>query len=903
MSICDLNAPPCASGLTSGSDAGAQTIVGRLRANTELPDIADFLRLVQADGPDVCLSYRGLLGRAAGFAEFYRESGLRPQDRVVIILRHSAELYAAFVGALLAGCVPSYWPFPSPKISDDEYRLMVRALLQSNRPRLLVTYPSLTAAMRAASEAAGPPVTVCSADEVAGAGCDTPWTDAGDPGQTAFLQYSSGTTGLKKGVAISHRALLWQVDRYAEAIGLNGDDRIVSWLPLYHDMGLIACLFMPLIRRVPLVAMCPFAWVQRPAMWLRAVSEFGCTLSWMPNFAYGLLARSVTEAQLAGVDLRSLRGVVNCSEPILASSQEEFLRRLAPAGLRRGALCASYALAENTFAATSGGFGGELAVEHVDGAALTRSGRAVPVAPGSPEARVLVSSGRALPETEIAIVDESGTELGERQVGEIALRSSCLLAGYDRNEEATRRALRDGRYYTGDMGFMAAGELFVIGRKDDMLIVRGQNIYPQDVEDIVSRVDGVIPGRVAAVGVRNDDSGTEALVILAETEERDDQRREAIAREIHARVARATEVVPADVVVLDHMWLRKSTSGKISRSINRDRYLAERQLRMASARAGAGPARPGGSTLAAMRECVLRVVSQSVVGRSFSIGDDEPLISSGLIDSLSHAALLTAIETEFGVSIPAGALTRLDQVDSVRALAALVESLRGGRAAGEGPSGFPTCPEDVPLVTGEARDLRRTRGSWSWYYRLVFRRHGVRVGAGLRVLGGLILRFDGDARNITIGNNVTLMPGVDLKVRENGKIVLGDGVVLDTNVRLVAAREGRIVLGENVQLGMCTTINAGKDVIIGRRTAIAGFSLIVASEHNYMSRAPFMEQGYRHDPVYIGEDVWGGAYVFIGRGSRIGNGAVLGIKSVVKGDVPAYAVVSGNPARIIRFRG
>jgi acetyltransferase-like isoleucine patch superfamily enzyme/acyl carrier protein len=351
------------------------------------------------------------------------------------------------------------------------------------------------------------------------------------------------------------------------------------------------------------------------------------------------------------------------------------------------------------------------------------------------------------------------------------------------------------------------------------------------------------------------------------------------------------------------MWLRKSTAGKISRTINRDRYLRLRER--ADDDGGARPTgvvQSGGSTLAEVRRCVERVLSQLRRGHRARITNDDPLISSGLIDSLGLIELIDTIEADCQVSIPAQALADVSNIDTLRRLAELVERLRTDGIDHEDVDTFPRCREDVPLRIGEPRTPRRTKGFWSWYYRWVLWRRGVRVGRGLRVLGPLILRFDGDPGNISIGNDVTLMPGVDLKVRENGRITLHDGVLLDTNVRLVAAREGHIELGEDVRVGMSTIINAGADVIVGRRTAIAGFGLITASEHKYLSREPFMQQGHQHDPVYIGEDVWGAANVFVGRGSRIGNGAVLGVKSVVRGDVPAYGVVMGNPGRVIRFR-
>ncbi|MGQ9648499.1 MAG: AMP-binding protein [Phycisphaerae bacterium] len=880
------------------------TIPERLAVNAETPDRADFLCLLHADGEPERFSYRDVLDAAGRYTSFYRQAGLVPGDRTVIILRHSLDAYASFIGAILGGFVPSFWSCPSPKVSPADYLKMLASLLAGAKPRLLLSYSKIRDHAEAFAMFREADVPLYVIEEI-GKNTERPaWHTPGDPETIVFLQYSSGTTGVKKGVAISHRALLWQVDHYADAIRLNSSDRIVSWLPLYHDMGLIACLMLPFIKKVPLVAMCPFEWVQCPAMWPRAVSDFRGTLSWLPNFAYSFMATAITDAELEGIDLSSLRGVVNCSEPVLSRSHEHFVRRFTAFGLGRAALCSSYAMAENTFAVTSGGFDGPLADDCIDGPTFAKTGQAVPAPADSPTSRRMISSGTPLPQTEIIIVDDQGQPLPDRRLGEIVLRTPCLLTRYDNNPEATARALREGAYFTGDLGYMAEGQLYVTGRKNDMLVIRGQNIYPQDIEEIVNETPGVVPGRCAAVGVINEQAGTEDLVILAETLESDPEKRETIRREIFGRVARATEVTPADVCLVEHMWLRKSTSGKISRNVNRDRYIEMIANSQSPEFAFCPPTTPTAaeSSLLAVRHCVTQVLSQVRAGRFPRISDDDPLVTSGLIDSLGLVSLLTAVETGCGVRVPTPMLSDVANIDTIRRIADLVDRLQSGTIGAQDLDTFPHGPDDVPLLIGAPRTARRTRGFWSHYYRRVFRRHGIRVGRGLRVVGPLILRFDGDPRNIAIGDDVTLMPGVDLKIRENGRITLHDGVVLDTNVRLVAAREGRIILGENAQLGMGTIVNAGADVIIGRRTAFASYCTIVSSEHNYLTREPFMDQGYQHEPVYIGEDVWGAAYAFVGRGSRIGNGAVIGASTQVRGNIPAWAVVMGNPARVVRFR-
>ncbi len=209
---------------------------------------------------------------------------------------------------------------------------------------------------------------------------------------------------------------------------------------------------------------------------------------------------------------------------------------------------------------------------------------------------------------------------------------------------------------------------------------------------------------------------------------------------------------------------------------------------------------------------------------------------------------------------------------------------------------------DIPMRYGTAFDIRTSAGFWTRWYRMVFARKGIKVGRGLRVLGPLLLQVDGKPSNIQLGDNVTLMPGVHLKNRENGRIVLHDRVTLDSNARLVAANDATIELGENSSVGMGSIINAGRDVIIGRGTITAGYCYLNVSDHRFVAGVPIRAQGFHHAPIGIGEDCWLGAYVFVTRGARIGHGAVISAGAVVEGDIPANAICQGRPAAPIRFR-
>lgn len=633
-------------------------------------------------------SYNDVLARARKWASALRVEGLVAGDHVVVIVPHSLDTYAAFLGALIGGFVPAMFAFPSPKLSVQEYFKSFEALLNVTQAVCVVVYEELANTID--SIGVKLPGTcrllrVAAIENAVDDGVNVESTIVAD--DVAFLQFSSGTTGLKKGVEVSHRALLWQVDSYARAIRLSPEDVIVSWLPLYHDMGLITCLLLPFLTGTRLVAMSPFDWVKQPQMLLRALHDYRGTLCWLPNFAYNLLANTTSENEAKKYDLCAVRGFVNCSEPIMAESHELFLRRFAVSGVSESALAASYAMAENTFAVTSGGLGNALPHISVDADALTNEARAKPSAAGG-RSRVVASSGRVLPGVKMRVVDDAGTELSPGSLGELWIQGPCLFAGYKNNPEATASSFADTWYRTGDIGFEWNEELFVVGRKKDLIIIGGKNIFPQDLEALINSVRGVVPGRCVALGISNTRSGTEDLVIIAEAESSDLSQRAELMNTIFAEIASSTEVRPSDVFLVEPGWLRKSTSGKIARNENRARYLEVRGQERESAETG--PDRRGEATVERVRRRVFNVVQQTSRLAPQQLRDHTALFSSGIIDSLSLATLLTELEEEFSLELPDDVVNEITALDSIEKLAHRLDQVSSGSsriAANGGLSG------------------------------------------------------------------------------------------------------------------------------------------------------------------------------------------------------------------------
>lgn len=534
------------------------------------------LHLLAAHG-ERPLSWRDLLDGAAGHARALDAAGVRPDEVVVLILQHGEALVQSFIGALLHGSIPSIMPFLTEKLDPEQYRRSLTALIEITRPAAVITYPDFADDVRAAAPPGSSLRAVLLDQAAALESAADPASLAGlarPPESICLLQHSSGTTGLQKGVALSHQAVLNQVEVYGRAIGMTSADVVVSWLPLYHDMGLIAGFLMPLLCNAPLVLMSPFDWVRAPARLLQAVSRHRGTLTWLPNFAYNFCASKIRARELDGVDLSSWRAVINCSEPMRLQSHQAFRERFEGYGLKPEALATCYAMAENVFAVTQGGIAAPVTVDTVDARALVVERLARPASDGR-ESLPMLSAGPPIPNTRVRVLDEAGADLGERRIGEIALQSDCMLTGYYNRDELTARAFQDGWYLTGDLGYLAGGEVYITGRKKDLIIVGGKNVYPQDLEELAGQVPGVHPGRVVAFGVFNERAGTEDVVLLAEADADDPDERRRIADQIRARVARGSDVAPRAVQIVAPRWLRKTSSGKIARSANREKYLAE----------------------------------------------------------------------------------------------------------------------------------------------------------------------------------------------------------------------------------------------------------------------------------------------------------------------------------------
>lgn len=520
------------------------------------------------------------------FAEFRRRArahaaqlmarGVTAGDRVVILMPQGIPAMTAFAGAMMLGGVPAILAYPNFKVEAAKYRAGLAGVTANLKAKVVVLdqeFPEELLGHVALEDKAA----LVRLDKEYDQRVKLPEREIG-PESLAFIQHSAGTTGLQKGVALTHGAVLTQLAHLAEALQIDdGTDRVYSWLPLYHDMGLIACFMLPMVCHIPVVMQSPLDWVMHPETMLRAITDYRCTLAWLPNFAFQFTPRRTPRERWANCDLSSVRAWINCSEPVRTSSLQEFENTFAALGLKKGALHSCYAMAENVFAVTQSDIGAGEGPRRIwaDAARLRREQTVVEV-DARADAVSFTSSGRVLPDHEVRIVSEDGDALTDGRVGEILIKSDCLFQGYYNRPDLTAEVLVDGWYHTGDLGFQLDGELYIMGRKKDLLIVGGENIYPQDIEEIVAGHPDIHDGRAVAMGIYNPELGTEDIVVVAEVEDVERFRRSAeIEREVRCRVVSGLGVAVRAIFLKPPRWIVKSTAGKPARSGTREKLLRE----------------------------------------------------------------------------------------------------------------------------------------------------------------------------------------------------------------------------------------------------------------------------------------------------------------------------------------
>ena len=506
-------------------------------------------------------TYSALFDAALNFAGYLMDCGVKKGDICALVMRHNKSFYPIYMGISMSGAIPAVLAYPNTRLHPDKFAHGLSGMTANACFDWIITERELEQAIK--------PYVSNEAISVKGMLFPLEWS-GGRAGEELYekikkkqekidcaapflLQFSSGTTGLQKGVVLSHRAVLEHANRYSKTIRMSPEDKVISWLPLYHDMGLIAAFHIPLIYGIPVVQIDPFQWISAPSILFDAISREKTTLTWLPNFAYDFMAARVNEEEMRSIDLSSMKMFINCSEVVRARSHKKFLKCFGKYGVKKTSLAACYAMAEATFAVTQTSPGAELSE----------------IAAGK---KNCVSSGAPIPGCSLKIVDKKGKEVPEGHIGSVVIKSASLFDGYFKNPEKTREVMKDGWYFSRDLGFCRKGEYYILGREDDVIIIAGRNIYPEDIEDAVNELEGVIAGRVVAFGVEDTEAGTQKACVIAETSYEKKEDREGLRMSI-IKAGMDIDITISTVYLVTPRWLIKSSAGKLSRSANKKRIL------------------------------------------------------------------------------------------------------------------------------------------------------------------------------------------------------------------------------------------------------------------------------------------------------------------------------------------
>jgi fatty-acyl-CoA synthase len=547
----------------------SQTLIDHLRRRAGQRPKAVYARYLFPDREPVEITFGETENRTRQFAALYARHGVTKGDVVLVVLEHHEDLMSAYLGAIWLGAIPSFLPALTAKLDPDRYHRNLGTLFETTQPRAILVYPELRDTLRSTLPVATRPV-VLGMDEV------SPRDVHGDPApheaeDLALIQYSSGSTGLQKGAALSHRAVLAEIRGVGAFFDLTSADSFLTWVPLYHDWGLVCVALHAIELGTSFTLLSPMHWVTRPVTAFEAVHRYRPTVYYHPNFAFNFMANRIKDREMTGLDLSSLRICCNGAEPCFYESHKMFADRFEAWGFRRESLSIVYGMAEVTNSVFAAGHEEPIKVDPIDRDVLQREHRAQPTSEDDPKAIRMLGVGRPLAGTEFTILDDDRRDVAERRVGEVAIRSDARYHGYHRNPEATARADHDGWYLSGDLGYRVGNTLFITGRKSDLIIVGGVNIYPHDVENIVAEHPDVVTGRVAAVGVDDAALGTQRLVVITESRSSDPAVLQLIADYARREVAMRLGVHVDRVYHAPYRWLIKTSSGKIARIPNYSR--------------------------------------------------------------------------------------------------------------------------------------------------------------------------------------------------------------------------------------------------------------------------------------------------------------------------------------------
>ncbi|WP_299017667.1 AMP-binding protein [uncultured Photobacterium sp.] len=517
------------------------------------------------------ISYRTLREKALQIASGLIEQDIAPGECVAIMLPTSNDYFYSFFGILYARAIPvPIYPPARPSQIEDHLKRHAN-ILHNAQARLLITVPEAKPLSHLLRMLVPSIKTVVTVPELEHAPEQMNVGEAA-PNDIAFLQYTSGSTGQPKGVTLTHDNLLHNIRAMGKVVQANSSDVFVSWLPVYHDMGLIGTWFGSLYHAMPLVIMSPLVFLSKPQRWLWAIHRHRGTLSPAPNFAYELCINKIDDSELEGLDLSSWRLSWNGAEPVSPSTIKRFTERFGKYGFRPETMSPVYGLAESSVGLTFPTDVRLPRIERIQREPMVRFGRAITATDDDTDAIQIIGLGQPLPGHQIRVVDEFGRELPEREEGELEFKGPSSTQGYYRDPEKTKQLYHGDWLNTGDRAFTIGGELFLTGRTKDIIIRAGRNIYPHELEEAVCNIDGIRKGCVAAFASHDKQSGTERLIVLAETRQTNETRKQELKHQINNLSVDLLDNPADDVVIVPPHTIPKTSSGKIRRAACKELY-------------------------------------------------------------------------------------------------------------------------------------------------------------------------------------------------------------------------------------------------------------------------------------------------------------------------------------------
>jgi acyl carrier protein len=567
----DLETSTITLGKTEGTPFDAKTLVDVLQWHVAHHPDRPHIQFYQDDGQGDVMTYAQLETGAKNVAAVLQQHGLEPGQPIAIMLPSSPNYFFIFFGILIAGGIPvPIYPPARPTQLEDHIRRHAR-ILDNCCANILITVPEAKPVAQLLKSLAPNLQHIVSTTDLKESSSSTMFPNINEQ-DIAFIQYTSGSTGNPKGVVLTHANLLSNIRAMGKVVKAGPEDVFVSWLPLYHDMGLIGAWLGSLYYSALFVVMSPLDFLARPERWLWAIHRYRGTLSASPNFGYEYSMHRLKDADLTGLDLSSWRAAFNGAEAVSPETVEEFSKRFAPFGFKKDAMMPVYGLAESSVGLAFPPLGRGAHIDHIDRTAFTRSGSALSAVKDESNVLRFVSCGLPLPGHQIRIVDDTGHELPERQEGRLEFRGPSSTSGYYRDAQKTQ-TLFDGEWLdTGDLAYIANGELYVTGRIKDIIIRAGRNIYPDELEKMVGDMPNIRKGCVAVFASMDQKKQTEKLVILAETRSEDPDEQQKLRNDINALSIDLTGIPPDEVVLAPPGSVLKTSSGKIRRSASRERY-------------------------------------------------------------------------------------------------------------------------------------------------------------------------------------------------------------------------------------------------------------------------------------------------------------------------------------------